>query len=608
MPIRRDVLANPWNGVNLGGWLLLEPGPSFPLFSHHLCPKTKEQARCEWDLLEILHRKGVAAEVITQHRETHTTLHDFERIRQLGFNAIRLPIGYWVILGATSDDIYVGPALEYVDRAVGWAEQCGLQMVLDLHGCPGGESGEAPCGRRQRPDGVWQWNQWRFTESIKALRVLAERYRNRKCVTGISVCNEPSNEVPLNRLCRYYEKAVNTVRMAGMPASRVAVLLPVFQRPEDEFIAHWQALTGGKHRNICFDVHCYHCFENEFNGKTLAQQLRWTEENASMLRKYPMVVGEWSLALGRATWSTCGSMAEENVQRLFAAAQMEAFRDASHGSFFWNWSEEPSNIEWNFQQAHAKGLFSAGPRPLPALGSCVEDPLEEMCHPSPAEPRILFGDAVYLRVFHGSYIDVVGSRVSARWPDKGAWQTFEFHRAATGAAAAKPDRSEVRSGDVVRLKAHAGQWLCASGEDQLTASRRASGLQSEFVVYAQHGPRLQHRSIFFLQSKATQLMVDADPDEEGVYARYCDTGEWQQLAVEKANDEVPSFSANSLPHASTPRRPLSRPGPRSPELDEISPEKVGQRSAASGSPKKRFVRKAGGPIAITPPAKSHRVR
>lgn len=31
-------------GVNLGGWLLLEPGPSYPLFTHHLL-KDKSQAR-----------------------------------------------------------------------------------------------------------------------------------------------------------------------------------------------------------------------------------------------------------------------------------------------------------------------------------------------------------------------------------------------------------------------------------------------------------------------------------------------------------------------------------------------------------------------------------
>lgn len=531
----------------MGGWLLLEPGPSFPLFSQHPRPKTKEEARCEWGLLEILHEKGVASEVITRHRETHTTKKDFERIRDAGFNAVRLPMGYWVILGATSDDIWVGPALEYVDRAVAWAEQCDLQIVLDLHGAPGGESGEAPCGRRQRPDGTWHWKQWRHNESLKALRVLAERYNGRKCVTGVAVCNEPSNETPLNRLCRFYDRAVGTVREAGMPASRVAVILPIFQRPEEEVIERWQALTGGKHRNICFDVHCYHCFENEFHGKTFAENLRWTEENAKMLRQHPMVVGEWSLALGRATWSTCGSMTEENAQRLFASAQLEAYGHASHGSFFWNWAEAPDDMEWNIQAGLVKGLFSAGPLALPPVGAPdAEDPLEHLCHPAPAEPRVLYGEVVYIRVFHGSYIDVEKSVVRARWPDKGDWQKFEFHPAAGGAAEGVEQR-EVRSGDVVQLKAHAGQWLRVSDEGDMTASRRAPTQPCQFVVGVKRGTVLQHRSIFFLRSQATQLMVDADPEEEGVYARYDDMGTWQELAVDKACDHVaPIFSVDSL--------------------------------------------------------------
>eukprot|EP00913_Durusdinium_trenchii_P027086 g25419.t1 len=95
----RDVLPQPWKGVNLGGWLLLEPGPSFPLFTHHLL-KDKSQARCEWDLMKVLYEKlgkAGAAEVIRSHRETHITKADFERVRSYGLNAVRLPFGYWII-------------------------------------------------------------------------------------------------------------------------------------------------------------------------------------------------------------------------------------------------------------------------------------------------------------------------------------------------------------------------------------------------------------------------------------------------------------------------------------------------------------------------------
>merc|ERR1719313_2309357 len=121
---RRDTLACPWNGVSLGGWLLLEPGPSYPLFSQHPDPRSKKEQRCEWELMQVLRKslgKAKAFEVLKEHRDTHITKSDFERIRSYGLNAVRLPFGYWVVTGPSAGEPYFGPAIEYIDQAVTWA-------------------------------------------------------------------------------------------------------------------------------------------------------------------------------------------------------------------------------------------------------------------------------------------------------------------------------------------------------------------------------------------------------------------------------------------------------------------------------------------------------
>lgn len=71
----------------------------------------------------------------------------------------------------------------------------------------------------------------------------------------------------------------------------MTVVLPVFQRPEEEFAKAWEAASGGL-RGVCFDTHCYHCFGAWFHGLTFAQQLRHMESNGRMLDSYPMVVGQ----------------------------------------------------------------------------------------------------------------------------------------------------------------------------------------------------------------------------------------------------------------------------------------------------------------------------
>lgn len=253
-----------------------------------------------------------------------------------------------------------------------------------------------------------------------------------------------------------------------------------------------------------------------------------------MLRRYPMVVGEWSLALGSATWSTCGRLQEPEVQRLFGAAQLRAFQEASHGSFFWNWTEADT-AEWNFEEAYRQGLLSGPPPELPHWGGDGEDPLEGILNPSPAEPSVLHGDTVYLRAFHGMYIDVEGGQVNARWSEKGKWQELSIWPPASSLAKALlTARREVHDGDVVRLRTRSGRFLSVDGSAvSALVARGASEVSTEFIVHVKGAANLRHRGIVYLEHCATGLLLDADEEEEGISARWRDRGTWQQFAVEK---------------------------------------------------------------------------
>lgn len=330
-----------WRGVNLGGWLLFEPGPSGSLSS-----VTNARHVCEWDFMMGLRAEG-KLDKLTEHRETYITEDDFIKIKSCGLNAVRLPFGYWVVLGCSHGEPYSGPALEYIDRAVSWAEKHGLQVLLDLHGNPGGESGGAPCGRRQ-PN--WHWTQWRQEQSLEALRVLSERYCNRRAVTGIQVCNEPSKTIPVEALCSYYQGAVRMIRQNGLPASKATVVLPAFQRPLEEVTQIWRAMTDtGLHDNVCLDFHYYHCFGDFWNGITFEEHLREVKKREDELGQFPAIVGEWSLALGKA--AHCGVQQSHSEMRAkFGSTQLATYKESSHGYFFWNWSDA-HGTEWDFQSS-----------------------------------------------------------------------------------------------------------------------------------------------------------------------------------------------------------------------------------------------------------------
>ena len=160
----------PWRGANLGGWFLLEPGPASPLFQSaaERCG-VPDVGGSEWDLCVALDavasksngegadcaaaaaavssggggggegaeaRGGVAreavttakAEVLDEHRARHYSSETMEAIKSAGLNAVRIPIGYWIITGPTHGDAYHGPALDQLDLALSMAATAGLQV------------------------------------------------------------------------------------------------------------------------------------------------------------------------------------------------------------------------------------------------------------------------------------------------------------------------------------------------------------------------------------------------------------------------------------------------------------------------------------------------
>lgn len=593
----------PWRGVNLGGWLLLEPGTAKALFSRHPTESGKE-ATSEWELMQILRKKGALHE-LEQHRRTCITKADFLQIRACGLNAVRLPVGYWTVIGPSQGDPFVGPALHLVDRAVRWAEECGLQILLDLHGAPGGESGDAPCGREQ-PPGQWQWPQWRMEESLRALETLAERYCTSDAVTGIEVCNEPSSTIPASMLCQYYSSAVEIVRGAGMHADQVTVVLPLFQRSSEEFLRVWDKVSDGLHQNVCFDFHYYHCFGHGWNGKTFAQQLRAVQQNARELRKIPAVVGEWSLALGLLAEKCC-KLPTEQMRRRFAQAQLAAYKEASHGWFFWNWCDA-HGTEWNWQQSFKEGFVHAPKRcRLPSWDGVGEDPLEEDTDPSPPDPTVRFGDAVFLRTFHGRYIDLGGPKecASARWADRGAWQRFTIWPPVDrDVSELLRCRTIVQHGDVVRLLAHTGHFLGIDGGKVTECPDIFSDTSAEFVVHVEGAGKLKHKCAVFLENRANACVVDIDGNGSGkdVSARWKDFGEWQRLAVEKVpEDEGPAAPPKVAPRAAA----RSAQSPQGAAAERASSSAAASSTAATRTPSQSRKRSPPSPWS-TPPSKAHR--
>lgn len=62
-----------------------------------------------------------------------------------GLNAVRIPFGYWAV-DVNDYEPYVSGQYPYLIRAVNWASELGMSVLIDLHGAPGSQNGQDNSG------------------------------------------------------------------------------------------------------------------------------------------------------------------------------------------------------------------------------------------------------------------------------------------------------------------------------------------------------------------------------------------------------------------------------------------------------------------------------
>ena len=340
-------------GVNLGGWLLCEAWMQETLFAK--VPKSLRED--EFHLAQHLSSDDMAA-----HWSTWITEADLEEIKRMGFNSVRLPIGFWVLdLSAVGGAIarkpagpytarrawiatarpYHGPAEAIVTHCLELCEKLGLKVNVDLHGAPGGQNGEQACGFA---DGEWEPSMWDVTGTLLCLTRIAKLWGRHAAFDALTFINEPSNRIPIETLVDFYVRAYAATR----PHTSATIFMPIYQRHWSDFI-HC-GFPPPHFANVRYDCHLYQCFGKGWQSLSLQDTLAKAQTGEG---HWPCVhhlpdgaraVSEWSLRLP--TWDPSFPMAEEvwalssagrggDVYEAYARAQMQHYRKCGASSYFW---------------------------------------------------------------------------------------------------------------------------------------------------------------------------------------------------------------------------------------------------------------------------------
>ncbi|KAJ9195096.1 CAZyme family GH5 [Paecilomyces variotii] len=413
----------PIRGVNLGGWLSIEPFITPSLFDSY---SSQAGVIDEYTLSQKLGQS--AASTIEKHYATFITEQDFQQIAQAGLDHVRIQYSYWAVTTYDGDPYVPKIAWRYLLRAIEYCRKYGLRVNLDLHGIPGSQNGWNHSGRQ----GTVGWlngtdgdlNRQRSIDIHNQLSQFFAQPRYKNVVTIYGLVNEPKMlSLPIESVLNWTTQVTELVQKNGITA---------WIAFGDGFLnlAKWHSMLKDGPPNMLLDTHQYTIFNTGEIGMNHTAKINlictdWVgmigQVDSTSAGWGPTICGEWSQSdtdcaqfLNNVGWGTrwtgtydtgdsdtsvttplcptspnCECSAanadpttySDDYKKwllTYAEAQMFAYEKA-HGWFYWTWKTE-SAAQWSYQTAWQNGFmpklayqpdFTCGE--IPSFGSLPEN-------------------------------------------------------------------------------------------------------------------------------------------------------------------------------------------------------------------------------------------
>ncbi|PTU20056.1 hypothetical protein P175DRAFT_0264841 [Aspergillus ochraceoroseus IBT 24754] len=408
--------SQPIRGVNLGGWLSLEPFITPSLFEGYT------NVIDEYTLSKTL--GSDAASTIEKHYATFITEQDFADIRDAGLDHVRIQFSYWAFAPIDGEPYVPKIAWRYLLRAIEYCRKYGLRVNLDPHGIPGSQNGFNHSGRQGQigwlngTDGSANAQLALDLHNQLSQFFSQERYKNIVAIYGL--VNEPFMlSLDIEKVLNWTTEATELVQKNNITA---------WVAFHDGFLnlSKWKSMLKSGPAGLLLDTHQYTIFNTaeivlNHTAKvdlicnswySMISEINSTSEGYFLpilfliaytnrkIRWGPTICGEFSMAdtdcaqylnnVGRGTrwegtYSTSDSTAycptaDETDQpacscsnanadvsaysdnyktflQTYAEAQMSAFSTAL-GWFYWTWYTE-SAPQWSYKTGWKNGFLPA---------------------------------------------------------------------------------------------------------------------------------------------------------------------------------------------------------------------------------------------------------
>jgi len=332
--------------VNIGGWLVLESWMTPTLYRQN----GVAGGAGEWQFCAQL-GKTKAQQALQGHWDTWVSQSDLQKLKASGITHLRVPVGYWIV-SIDSNEPFVDGGMVYLKRLLGWANDLGLKVIVDLHGAPGSQNGHDNSGKTGPID--WQQSQ-NVDRSVSVLGNLTQQVMGSPAVVGIEVLNEPwttsiGGPITFAVLKSFCTRAYQAIRATGFKGD--------IWIPDGWDNNQWNGfLSPPDYYGVYLDVHLYHCFGGYRDKSSPYANIDYTCQNdkpmlAGLTGRDWSIVGEWSNAVSSppsgGDYNTFMSAFVRSQWNAYGASGTEAGSGASKGAFFWNFKIENGDAAWSY--------------------------------------------------------------------------------------------------------------------------------------------------------------------------------------------------------------------------------------------------------------------
>lgn len=198
-------------GVAFGNWLLCEGNMwAFGEKNPYDRPRKFET------LIRDLCGSKYADTFWKRFRHNFVTEADIEAIAKMGFNSVRIPINWRILMEDEPGIAFIEEGFSLIDRCIDWCEKYHLYVFLDLHGAPGGQTGAHIDDSVDNKPRLFM-DAESYDKCLALWQEIARRYRDRWIVGGYDLLNEPIEPIPdmahwQARLAEFYDDCIRVIR------------------------------------------------------------------------------------------------------------------------------------------------------------------------------------------------------------------------------------------------------------------------------------------------------------------------------------------------------------------------------------------------------------